>query len=64
MSSRYGREARPGGRTHQVYSGIHGDAYEALEDWRGQRGLTVSGAVHHIIRSFFNLDPLQPINDK
>lgn len=61
MAERYSRE-RIGG-TWPIYSAIHPDTHEQLEEFKARTGLTTSGAVHHILRKHFGLPPLRSLTD-
>lgn len=60
MSERYGRP-RVGG-CFPIYASIHGDTRDQLEHFRTIHGLTVSGAVHHLLRLQLGLQPLRPLH--
>lgn len=60
MSERYSRP-RLGG-TFPVYASIHSDTRDRLEHFRTLHGLTVSGAVHHLLRLQLGLQPLRPLD--
>lgn len=60
MSKRYGRPLVNG--NFQVYAAIHPDTRDRLEQFRTSHGLTVSGAVHHLLRLQLGLPPLRPLH--
>jgi hypothetical protein len=41
---------------------IHSDCYLQLRQFMEQHNLTASGAVHHLLRERFNLQPLPPFS--
>lgn len=47
---------------HVVMTTIHSDCYLALRSFMDTHNLTASGAVHHLLRERFNLQPLPPFN--
>lgn len=47
---------------HVVTSTIHSDCHLALRSFMKAHNLTASGAVHHLLRERFNLQPLPPFN--
>jgi hypothetical protein len=47
---------------HVVMTTIHSDCYLQLRQFMEQHQLSASGAVHHLLRERFNLQPLPPFN--
>lgn len=65
MSDRYSRPqgyGRPRVGSCPIYASIHGDTWDRLEQFRTTHGLTVSGAVHHLLRLQLGLPPLRSLN--
>lgn len=55
MTKRYGRPLVNG--NFPVYAAVHQDTRDRLEQFRSAHGLTVSGAVHHLLRLQLGLPP-------
>lgn len=47
---------------HVVMTTIHTDCYLQLRQFMDAHNLSASGAVHHLLRERFNLQPLPPFN--
>ena len=60
----YGDQSRSGAGRHFIQTQVHSDVYLRVRALMERHNISASGAVHHLLRERFGLDPLPPLDSQ